>query len=205
MKIICIGRNYAKHAEELGNKVPSEPMFFCKPDSAILPKRNPLYIPDWTDDLHYEVELVVKINRLGKYIEEKHASSYYDEVSVGIDFTARDIQLECKEKGFPWEKAKGFDGSAGIGTKFVKLADLGGDIQKINFRIEKNNEVVQNGHSNDMIFSVDKIISYVSKYMTLKIGDLIYTGTPAGVGPVVPGDELTCYLEDEKLLRVKIK
>jgi len=205
MKIICIGRNYSEHAKELNNSVPKEPLFFCKPDSAILPKRNPLYIPDWTNELHYEVELVVKINKLGKYIDVKHAHKYYNEVGIGIDFTARDIQEECKRKGYPWEKAKGFDGSAAIGKTFYSINSQGGDIQNIKFSLQKNGVTVQNGNTKDMIFSVDEIISYLSKFMTLKIGDLIFTGTPKGVGRVDVGDELTCYLESEKLLRVKIK
>ena len=205
MKIICIGRNYQNHAKELGNEVPKEPLFFCKPDSSILPVRNPLYIPEWTNNLHYEVELVIKINRLGKYIDEKHAHKYYNEVGVGIDFTARDVQEECKKKGHPWEKAKGFDGSAALGKKFFPLDKLGGNIQNINFSLQKNGKTLQDGNSSQMIFSVDKIISYLSQFMTLKIGDLIFTGTPEGVGKVDRGDELTCWLGNEKLLRVKIK
>ena len=205
MKIICIGRNYVEHAKELGNKVPEEPMFFLKPDSAILPKRNPLYIPDWTNDLHYELELVVRINRIGKYIETKHASKYYNEVGIGIDFTARDVQKQLKEKGHPWEKAKGFDGSAVLGSRFHKLEDLNKDVQSINFQLEKNGEMVQDGNSSDMLFGVDKIIEYVSQFMTLKIGDLIFTGTPSGVGKVKPGDQLIGYLEGQKLLKVDIK
>jgi 2-keto-4-pentenoate hydratase/2-oxohepta-3-ene-1,7-dioic acid hydratase in catechol pathway len=205
MKIICIGRNYADHAKELKNAIPSEPMFFMKPESAILPKRNPLYIPEWTSDLHYEAELIVKISRLGKYIEEQFAHKYYSEVSLGIDFTARDIQQQCKEKGHPWEKAKAFDGSAVVGKKFFSLDELGGDISNIAFRLEKNGETVQHGNSSDMLFSVDQIIAHVSQFMTLKIGDLIFTGTPAGVGPVQLEDVLEGFMGDEKLFRVKIK
>ncbi|MCH2198896.1 MAG: fumarylacetoacetate hydrolase family protein [Flavobacteriales bacterium] len=204
MKIICIGRNYANHAKELNNKVPTEPMFFCKPDSSILPNRNPLFIPEWTNDLHFEVELIVKINRLGKYIEEKHAHKYYDQVGLGIDFTARDVQQKCKEKGHPWEKAKAFDGSAVVSRKFLPLDQFKG-IQDINFHLEKNGEKVQIGNTSDMIFSVDQIIAHVSQFMTLKMGDLIFTGTPAGVGPVAIDDKLEGYLEDQWMFKVPIK
>ncbi len=205
MKIICIGRNYADHAKELKNALPTEPMFFLKPESAVLPKRNPLYIPEWTSDLHYEVEVIVKLSRLGKYIEEPFAHKYYSEVSLGIDFTARDLQQQCKEKGHPWEKAKAFDGSAVVGKKFIALEELGGNVQNLSFRLEKNGEVVQRGNTSDMLFNVDQIIAHVSKFMTFKIGDLIYTGTPAGVGPVQVDDVLEGFLGDEKLFRVKIK
>jgi 2-keto-4-pentenoate hydratase/2-oxohepta-3-ene-1,7-dioic acid hydratase in catechol pathway len=206
MKIICIGRNYADHATELGNKVPSEPMFFLKPDSAILAHRHPLFIPEWTKDMHYEVELVVKIERLGKYIEEKFAHKYYSEVGIGIDFTARDIQKQCKDKGHPWEKAKAFDGSAAISRQFYGLKDLkANDFGSINFSIQKNGTKVQDGNSSDMIFSIDKIITYVSQFMTLRMGDMIFTGTPAGVGPVSCDDVLECFLEDRMLLKVKVK
>ena len=204
MKIVCIGRNYVDHAKELKNPVPSEPMFFMKPDSAILPHRNPLYIPEWTSDLHYEVEVVVKIDRLGKYIEEQHASKYYSSVGIGIDFTARDVQAECKKKGHPWEKAKAFDGSAALSRKFIPLEELG-RVNDINFRLEKNGEIVQSGNTGEMIFGMDKLISYCSQFMTFKIGDLLFTGTPAGVGKVEPGDELKCFLDDREMLRVKIK
>jgi acylpyruvate hydrolase len=205
MKIICIGRNYADHAKELKNALPTEPMFFLKPESAVLPKRNPLYIPEWTSDLHYEVEVIVKLSRLGKYIEEPFAHKYYSEVSLGIDFTARDLQQQCKEKGHPWEKAKAFDGSAVVGKKFIALEELGGNVQNLSFRLEKNGEVVQRGNTSDMLFNVDQIIAHVSKFMTFKIGDLIFTGTPAGVGPVQVDDVLEGFLGDEKLFRVKIK
>lgn len=204
MKIICIGRNYSEHAKELNNAVPKKPMFFLKPDSAVLPKRNPLFIPEWTNDLHYEVELVYKITRLGKYISEKHAHKYYDSIGIGIDFTARDIQDEVKAKGHPWEIAKAFDGSAALGSKYIKLSDLENK-EDIRFELKKNDEVVQRGSSTDMIFNIDKIIAYVSQYMTLKIGDLIFTGTPSGVGKVNPGDKLEAFLEGKKLLKVDIK
>ena len=203
MKIICVGRNYVDHAKELKNEVPKEPVIFLKPDTALLPKRNPFFIPGFSDDVHHELELVVRINRLGKSIEERFASRYYHEVSVGIDFTARDVQSSLKSKGLPWEKAKAFDGSAPVGS-FVDLKSLG-DIQQLDIKLEKNGSVVQEGNTRDMLFSVDKVISHVSQYMTLKIGDLIFTGTPAGVGRVDQNDQLTAYLNDQKLLEVKIK
>ena len=204
MKIICIGRNYSEHAKELGNAVPTEPVFFCKPDSAILPRSNPLYIPEWTNDLHYEVELIVKIDRLGKNIESEFANRYYSTIGLGIDFTARDVQEEMKKKSLPWEKAKAFDGSAVISKDFISLDELN-DRTNIRFSLKKNGEVVQSGQSSDMIFSFDKIIENVSKYMTLKIGDFIFTGTPSGVGPVKIGDVLEGYLEEKKMFRVVIK
>jgi acylpyruvate hydrolase len=204
MKIICIGRNYSEHAKELGNAVPTEPVFFCKPDSAILPRSNPLYIPEWTNDLHYEVELIVKIDRLGKNIEAEFADRYYSTIGLGIDFTARDVQEEMKKKSLPWEKAKAFDGSAVISKDFISLGELN-DRTNIRFSLKKNGEVVQSGQSSDMIFSFDKIIENVSKYMTLKIGDFIFTGTPSGVGPVKIGDVLEGYLEEKKMFRVVIK
>ena len=204
MKIICIGRNYSEHAKELGNAVPTEPVFFCKPDSAILPRSNPLYIPEWTNDLHYEVELIVKIDRLGKNIEAEFADRYYSTIGLGIDFTARDVQEEMKKKSLPWEKAKAFDGSAVISKDFISLEELN-DRTNIRFSLKKNGEVVQSGQSSDMIFSFDKIIENVSKYMTLKIGDFIFTGTPSGVGPVKIGDVLEGYLEEKKMFRVVIK
>ncbi len=203
MKIICIGRNYSEHAKELGNAVPTEPVFFCKPDSAILPKGNPFFIPDWTSDVHYEVELVLRIDRLGKHISREFAPRYYAEVGLGIDFTARDVQDELKKKGLPWEKAKGFDGSAVISQEFIPLEQL--DKQNILFSLRKNDELVQSGKSSDMIFDFDAIISYVSQFMTLKIGDLIFTGTPSGVGKVSAGDELTGAIGDRTMFQVKIK
>lgn len=204
MKIICIGRNYTEHAKELGNDVPKEPLFFLKPDSAILPQKHPLFIPEFTNDLHYEVELVYRINRLGKHIDAKHAPRYYDAVGIGIDFTARDIQDECKKKGLPWEKAKAFDGSAAISKDFILKEELE-NASAIAFQLKKNGEIVQSSDSSAMIFSIDKIIEHVSKYMTIKIGDLIYTGTPAGVGPVKEGDVLECFLEGKKMLKVELK
>ncbi|MFY7708358.1 MAG: fumarylacetoacetate hydrolase family protein [Flavobacteriales bacterium] len=203
MKIICIGRNYAEHAKELGNNVPTEPVFFCKPDSAILPRSNPLFIPPFTNDLHYEVELIIKIDRLGKNIEEQFADRYYSTIGLGIDFTARDVQEEQKKKGLPWEKAKAFDGSAVVGKDFLPLEEF--DRSNIRFSLKKNGEVVQIGNSSDMIFNFNKIIAYVSQFMTLKIGDLIFTGTPSGVGPVAINDVLEGYLGEKKMFKVNIK
>lgn len=203
MKIICIGRNYAMHAKELNNPIPQEPVVFMKPDSAILQTDKPFFIPEYTNSVHHELEVVVKINKVGRHIQKKFAHKYYDSITVGIDFTARDLQTQLKEKGLPWEKAKAFDGSAPIG-KFISLNGLT-DIQDVNFRLEKNNEIVQQGNTKDMLFSVDSLIEQVSKYFTLKIGDLIFTGTPAGVGEVKIGDQLAAYIEDELLLRTHIK
>ena len=204
MKIICIGRNYADHARELGNQVPAEPVVFLKPQSAILSHKHPFYIPEWTQDVHHEIELVVKINRLGKTISESHASRYYDEVGLGIDFTARDIQTQLKAKGHPWERAKAFDGSAVVGH-FMKLTDLGKEVQDLQFQLTNRGQVVQEGHTKDMLFSVDRLISEVSKFMTLKVGDLLFTGTPAGVAAVRPQDRLVGTLEGNDLLAVNIR
>jgi len=204
MKIICIGRNYADHARELGNQVPAEPVVFLKPQSAILSHKHPFYIPEWTQDVHHEIELVVKINRLGKTISESHASRYYDEVGLGIDFTARDIQTQLKAKGHPWERAKAFDGSAVVG-QFMKLTDLGKEVQDLQFQLTNRDQVVQEGHTKDMLFSVDRLISEVSKFMTLKVGDLLFTGTPAGVAAVRPQDRLVGTLEGNDLLAVNIR
>ena len=203
MKIICIGRNYAKHAKELGNDVPTEPVFFLKPDTAISPKGHPFFIPDFTSNVHYEVELVVKINRLGKHIEERFAHKYYSEIGLGIDFTARDIQEEVKAKGLPWEKAKGFDGSAVLSRIFIPKEEL--DINNIGFSLTKNGGTVQDGNSSDRLFNFDKIIAYISQFYTLKIGDLIYTGTPAGVGQVQNGDTLEGFIEDRQMFKVNVK
>ncbi|MFA8298960.1 MAG: fumarylacetoacetate hydrolase family protein [Hyphomicrobiales bacterium] len=202
MKIICIGRNYALHAKELNNAVPEKPVFFMKPDSAILKSNKPFYLPDFSDDVHYEVELVIRINKIGKNIEEKFAHKYYDEIGLGIDFTARDLQAECKKKGLPWEVAKAFDQSAVL-SDFISLKDK--NIQDINFSLLINGEQRQIGNSKDMLFSVDKIIVYVSQFMTLKIGDLIYTGTPAGVGKVNIGDHLEGFIENQKMFDTKVK
>jgi 2-keto-4-pentenoate hydratase/2-oxohepta-3-ene-1,7-dioic acid hydratase in catechol pathway len=203
MKILCIGRNYALHAKELGNEIPQEPVFFLKPDTAISPKGHPFFIPDYSDNVQYEVELVIKINKLGKHIEERFAHKYYQEIGLGIDFTARDVQQELKKQGLPWEKAKGFDGSAVISRSFINKNEL--NLENIHFSLQKNQEVVQEGQSKDMLFNFDKIIAYLSQFYTLKIGDLIYTGTPAGVGQVHVGDELEGYIEHQKMFRVLIK
>lgn len=202
MKIICIGRNYAEHAKELENAVPSEPMFFLKPETAIPLKRNPVFYPDHTKDLHYEVELVLRICKLGKHIEERFANKYYQEIGIGMDLTARDVQQELKEKGHPWEKAKAFDGSAPLGQRFLPKAELD---KNISFSLKRNDEVVQQGYSADMLFSFDQIVSHVSKYMTLKIGDYIFTGTPSGVGTVNVGDNFKAYIGAEKLLEFNVK
>jgi acylpyruvate hydrolase len=202
MKIICIGRNYADHAKEMKSALPTEPIFFFKPDLAIL-RGHKFYIPDFTNDLHYEVELVVKINRVGKHIDEKFANKYYNEIGLGIDFTARDIQQECKAKGLPWEKAKAFENSAVLSKNFINKADL--DLNNIEFSMLQNDTVVQNGVSSDMIFTFDKIIAYISQFVTLKIGDLIYTGTPAGVGPVKIGDKLSGFIGDDNMFNIDIK
>ena len=204
MKIICIGRNYAKHAKELGNTVPTEPVYFMKPDSALLPKKQPFFYPNFTKDLHYEVELVIKICKLGKNISKKFANTYYNEIGLGIDFTARDIQLECKAKGLPWEKSKAFDYSAPLSREFIQKSEFK-NLNYIAFSLEKNGEIVQNGNSQDMLFDFDHLICYISQFMTLKIGDLIFTGTPAGVGPLKIGDQLTGYIEDKKMLDLNIK
>lgn len=203
MKIICIGRNYLQHINELNNKKPEKPLFFLKPETAIQPKGHPFFIPDYSNDIHYEIELVLKINKVGKHIEEQFANKYFSEIGIGIDFTARDIQEKCKKEGLPWEPAKGFDGSAQISTKFIDKKNL--KLDSINFKLKKNNVTVQDGNSKDMIFSFNKIISFISKYYTLKIGDLIFTGTPSGVGKVNKNDRLTGYLNNEEILSVDIK
>ena len=203
MKIICIGRNYIEHTKELGNPIPKEPLVFLKPDTALQPKGHPFFIPDFSNDIHYETEIVIKINKLGKHIEEKFAHKYYSQIGLGIDFTARDIQEKCKRKGLPWEKSKGFDGSAQISNFFIDKSEL--KMNDINFRLERNGIIVQNGNSRDMIFNFNNIISHISKFFTLKIGDLIYTGTPRGVGKVKAGDVLIGYLNDKEMLKVSIK
>ncbi|MEN9304144.1 MAG: hypothetical protein RL264_2573 [Bacteroidota bacterium] len=200
MKIICIGRNYADHAKEMKSEVPTEPIFFMKPDTALL-KESPFYHPSFTKDLHFECELVVKIDKAGKNIGKEFAHKYYSEVTLGIDFTARDIQQECKTKGLPWEKAKAFDNSAPISTNWVKCAELP---EIIEFRFFQNGQLKQHGLSSDMLFSIDELIAHVSKYVTLKTGDLIYTGTPAGVGQVTIGDVLEGYLGSEKMFRFEV-
>ena len=202
MKIICIGRNYIDHAKELNNKVPEKPMFFLKPETSLLLKNRPFYYPDFSKEIHYETEIVIKIKRLGKHIEEQFANRYYSEIGLGIDFTARDLQRDCKEKGHPWEIAKAFEHSAVVSEHFINKEDLP---DNINFKLELNGEIVQNGYTKDMIFSVDKIINYVSQFFTLKIGDLIFTGTPAGVGQVKIGDNLKGYIENQLMFDFDIK
>lgn len=204
MKIICIGKNYLEHIREMEGKIPEEPIFFLKPDTALLRNNDPFYIPEWTGNLHHEVELVLRICKLGKNIEMKFAHRYYDAISLGIDFTARDVQSELMRKGLPWEKAKAFDYSAAISSKFFPLSSFS-ELQEIRFRLDVNNQTVQQATSELMIFGFDEIISHISKFMTLKIGDLIYTGTPAGVGPVKIGDKLEGYLEDEKMFDFRIR
>ena len=204
MKIICIGRNFSEHAEELGNKKPSEPVIFLKPDTALLRNNDPFFIPDFSTEIHHEVEIVVKINRLGKNIQPKFAHKYYSEIGLGIDFTARDLQFKLRDEGLPWEKAKAFDSSAVISKKFMVKSELG-DLENLTFRLEKNGQKVQEGNTNKMIFNIEEIICYVSKFFTLKIGDLIYTGTPSGVGKVNINDELTGYLKNNKLFNFKVK
>ena len=203
MKIICIGRNYAKHISELGNEKPTSPLFFLKPDSAILPKKMPFFIPSFTKEVHYEVEVLVKINKVGKHISPKFAHKYYDEIGLGIDFTARDIQEKAKEKGHPWEQAKAFDGSAVIG-EFYKKQDFE-DLQGLNFSLSKNSELVQVGNTSHMLWSIDALIAYVSQFFTLKIGDIIFTGTPSGVGPVQPNDSLKGFIGEEQFFSIKVK
>lgn len=202
MKIICIGRNYAKHIEELANEKPDNPVVFLKPDSAILPKKNPFFIPTFSNDVHYEVEVLVKINKVGKHIDAKFAHKYYDEIGLGIDFTARDIQQHCKEKGMPWEKAKAFDGSAVIGEFYPKSEF---DLENLKFQLDKNGEIVQNGNTNAMLWKTDDLISYVSQFFTLKKGDVIFTGTPAGVGKVIENDVLTGTLEGKQAFQIRVK
>lgn len=203
MKIICIGRNYLKHARELENDIPEEPVFFMKPDSSLLLDNRPFYLPDFSKEIHHEVEIIVKIARLGRYIEQRFANRYYDQIGLGIDFTARDLQRKLIEKGLPWEKAKAFDASAVLG-KFVSKEEIG-SLDQIEFHLEKNGKVVQKGNTRDMIFTIDEIIAYVSQFVTLKIGDLIYTGTPAGVGPVAIDDQLCGYIGKEKMFDFQIK
>lgn len=203
MKIICIGRNYVDHAKELKNPLPEKPVFFFKTETSLVRKNRPFYIPDFSQEIHYEVELVIKICKLGKNIQEKFAHTYYDEIGIGIDFTARDLQRECKSKGLPWEIAKAFDNSSPVG-EFISVEDFK-DKNNIDFHLNLNDEIVQRGNSADMIFSFEEIISFVSKFITLKTGDMIYTGTPAGVGPVKIGDRLEAYIGTRKLLSCNIK
>ncbi|MBG43540.1 MAG: 2-hydroxyhepta-2,4-diene-1,7-dioate isomerase [Aequorivita sp.] len=203
MKIICIGRNYADHVKELDNAKPTDPVIFLKPDTAILLKKQPFFIPEFSSDVHHEVELLVRINRIGKHIDKKFAYKYYDEIGLGIDFTARDLQKELKENGLPWEKAKAFDGSAVIGN-FIDKEQFT-DINNIEFSLKKNGKTVQNGNSMLMMWKIDALIEYISKYFTLKIGDVIFTGTPAGVGSVKADDVLTGYIGKTEMFSIKVK
>ncbi len=204
MKIICIGRNYTEHISELNNERPEEPVIFLKPDTAVLLKKQPFFIPDFSDDVHYEVELLVRIKKVGKYIQEKFAHKYYDEIGLGIDFTARDLQQKLKEKGLPWEKSKAFDGAAVIGEKWMDKNSFS-DLNNINFSLLKNGESVQKGNTGNMLWKTDEIISYVSQFFTLKIGDIIFTGTPQGVGKVSINDTLTGFIEEEQFFSINIK
>ncbi len=203
MKLICIGRNYTDHIEELENEKPKDPVVFIKPDTSILLKKQPFFIPDFSNDIHHEVEILIKINKVGKHIDRKFAHKYYEEVSLGIDFTARDLQTKLKEKGLPWEKAKAFDGAAVIGKWVSK--DIFENIDEIDFRLEKNANIVQQGNTNLMLWKINELIEYVSKYFTLKIGDIIFTGTPAGVGSVKPDDVLTGYIKNQQFFSIKVK
>ena len=203
MKILCIGRNYVDHAKEMNSPVPSSPVIFMKPETALLPKNHPFHYPKFTHDLHFETELVVRINRVGKHIERRFAHKYYNEIGLGIDFTARDLQAELKKKGLPWEKAKAWDHSAPLSRTFIPVSHFD-DVNNIPFSLKINGKLAQEGNSKDMIFSIDTLIEEVSKYFTLKIGDLLFTGTPAGVGSVSIGDELEAYIGDEKMLAFKV-
>lgn len=203
MKIFCIGRNYSEHAKELNNDIPDEPVVFMKPKSALLQPHTPFYYPEFTNELHYECELVLRIAKNGKYIQEKFASKYYDAVTAGIDFTARDIQDELKKKGLPWEKAKSWDNSAVIG-KWIPLADIK-ERQNIPFSLFKNKELVQRDNSENMIFDFDYIVSYISNFFSINIGDLIFTGTPAGVGELVVGDEIEAFIEEQSMFTLEVK
>ena len=210
MKIICIGRNYRAHAEELHHTTGlaesgAEPLWFMKPDTALLRNNDPFYIPHFSQEVHYECELVVRINRVGKGIAERFAHRYYDQVGLGIDFTARDLQRQAIAEGLPWERCKAFDRSAALSPQFVSLQELGGDVQSLHFTLEVNGQTRQRGDTSGMLFSVDRIIASVSQYMTLRMGDLLYTGTPAGVGPVRPGDNLRAVLEGRELLNFDIR
>lgn len=203
MKIICIGRNYAQHIAELQNEKPTEPVIFLKPDTSILLKKQPFFIPEFSQDVHHEVELLVRINKIGKHIDQKFAHKYYDEIGLGIDFTARDLQAQLKEKGLPWEKAKAFDGAAVVG-KFIKKEEFP-DLNNIDFSLKKNGKTVQKGNSMLMIWKIDALIEYISKYFTLKIGDIIFTGTPAGVGRVEENDILTGFIGKTEMFSIKVK
>jgi len=203
MKIICIGRNYADHAKEMKSELPTEPIFFMKPDTALVKEGSDIYLPEFSNEIHFECEVVIKINKAGKFIQKEFARNYYSEITLGLDLTARDLQTKCKEKGLPWEIAKAFDNSAPISSKWISISDI--NLSDINFQFFQNGELKQNGFTKDMIFSVDELISYVSTFITLKTGDLIYTGTPAGVGPIRIGDKLEGNMNGNKLFEFTVK
>tara|TARA_R110002124_G_scaffold6123_1_gene37293 strand:+ start:37517 stop:38128 length:612 start_codon:yes stop_codon:yes gene_type:complete len=203
MKIICVGRNYTAHIKELENEKPEHPILFLKPDTSIVLKKQPFFIPDFSNDVHHEVEILVKIKKIGKHIDRKFAHKYYDEIGLGIDFTARDLQQELKAKGLPWEKAKAFDGAAVVGNFLPKSTF--NSVDTINFTLKKNETVVQEGNTALMLWKIDELIEYISKYFTLKIGDIIFTGTPSGVAKVTPNDTLTGFIEDKEVFSVKVK
>jgi 2-keto-4-pentenoate hydratase/2-oxohepta-3-ene-1,7-dioic acid hydratase in catechol pathway len=203
MKIICIGRNYADHAKEMKSELPSEPIIFMKPDTALVKEGTDIYLPDFSSEIHFECELVVKINKAGKFIQKEFAKHYYSEITLGLDLTARDLQSKCKEKGLPWEIAKSFDNSAPISTKWIHVDDI--DLTDLNFQFFQNGELKQNGFTKDMIFSIDELIAYVSKFITLKTGDLLFTGTPAGVGALKIGDKLEASMNGNKLFEFSVK
>jgi len=203
MKLICIGRNYTEHIRELENEKPEHPVVFLKPDTAILLKKQPFFLPDFSNDVHHEVEILVKINKVGKHIQKKFAHKYYDEIGLGIDFTARDLQKQLKDKGLPWEKAKSFDGAAVIGD-WINISQFK-NVDSISFSLRKNDDLVQQGNTSHMLWKIDEIIEYVSKYFTLKIGDIIFTGTPSGVSKVVANDKLLGFIEDRQMFSIKVK
>lgn len=204
MKIICVGRNYTDHIAELKNEKPEDPVLFLKPDTSILLKKQPFFIPDFSNEVHYEVEVLVKIKKIGKHIQPKFAHKYYDEIGLGIDFTARDLQQKLKDKGLPWEKAKAFDGAAVVPDNWLDKRGVD-DVDDLGFRLEKNEQIVQQGSTSHMLWKIDELIAYISTYFTLKIGDIIFTGTPAGVGKVMPDDRLTGFLEGNKMFSIKVK
>lgn len=203
MKIICVGRNYAKHIEELNSERTENPVLFLKPDTSVISKKHPFVIPSFSQEVHYEVEVLVKINKVGKHISTKFAHKYYNEIGLGIDFTARDVQRKCKEKGLPWEKAKAFDGSALIGD-FINKSNLK-DVNNLSFSLSKNNKEVQTENTSQMLWKIDELVAYISTFFTLKMGDVIFTGTPSGVGMVHSGDELTGQLENQKMFHIKVQ
>jgi len=203
MKIICIGRNYAEHAKEMKAETPTEPVFFMKPESAIVRNGDPFFYPDFSKEVHHEVEIILRVCKNGKNVQKKFAHTYYDAIAIGIDFTARDLQAQCKAKGLPWEKAKAFDGSAPMG-EFMPLSHFK-DIHNLNFNLDINGKTVQKGNTKDLIFSYDTVIEYISRFVTLKMGDFIYTGTPEGVGPVTIGDKMEAFIEGEKLFSCSVK